>query len=111
MKNIDAELIQAGYTQYPVSQTWERALFQKKTCNLKSEVLYFVNIVAYEFPVDPPECRYGVEVHLYKKLGQDPQAVLALQLSINDQVSLQDVEKEVASIYEKLGCIPDPHNN
>jgi hypothetical protein len=111
MKNIDTELLQAGYTQYPAYDHNVRALFQKKVCNQESKVLYFVNITAYEFPTDPMENRYGVEVTLFKHLGQDPEAMLTLQTSINDKVSLQDIESEVASIYEKLGCIPDPHNN
>lgn len=111
MKNIDTELLQAGYTQYPPYDCNIRALFQKKVCNQESKTLYFVNITAYEFPNDPMENRYGAEVALYKHLGQDHEAMLTLQVSINDKVSLQDIENEVASIHEKLGCTLDPHNN
>jgi len=111
MKNIDAELIQAGYTKYPSPEKFARCVFQKKVCNQGSTVLYFVDITAYEIPNDLNGHYYGVEVSLYKHLGKDPEAMLTFQVSLNDRVSLQDVETEVASIYEKLGCIPDPHNN
>jgi hypothetical protein len=97
-----------GYTKHNVSEPSIESVFQKKVTDSSGKALYYIHIEAVEFPNNPSANRAFAKARLYKSLGNDPEAVIGIEMEISDAVTVRDVEATIASIHEKLGCSIHP---
>ena|SRR5271157_5763551 len=86
-------------------------LYQKAIKDNNGKSLYWINIYYYKYPVSlgiTEAC--GVGVQFYINAGIELEKPINVEFDISDRFSFVDCEKLLAEMYEKLGCIPDPHN-
>lgn len=106
MKITKSQLLEAGYKTYPTGRDpkYCNELFQK-TIRKDDKKLYFINFYYYTFPTG--HSSWDVEVMLY--LSEED--YFQLNFMVRDFHELIFVESFYQKAYEKLGCIPDAHNN
>lgn len=116
MPKITVEaLLAAGYKEYPerLKQGVKHA-FQKTIRGADDKKLYFINIYFWDLsglPM-PEEIRANnstsVEVRFYR---WDEDRGFDLTKHCEADARLVDIEAFYAMLYERMGCIPDIHNN
>ena len=109
MTNIDDKLLQAGYRAYPVKEDFVQGAFNKRVLNDKFKTSYFINVESRVFP-NSPEFYYSAEAHLYKDIN-GVATLVQVEMALYSHMTIQDIEREIAGIYQAIGGIPDPHNN
>jgi len=78
---------------------------------------YFINVYLWEFPRTASSEQASVEVALYRDDGlthrdqTDLQTDFRVNLQLGNASTLAGMEGFYAELYEKLGCVPDLHNN
>lgn len=97
---INDELLLAnGYKKYNDNFYNADCLFQKRIRNEKGQTKYFIdfykytsiihNKTDYEVRLSTEKDKYALRVHLY---------------AIGNEMTLEEIEKEVDDIWHKLGC-------
>lgn len=121
--NITVEgLIEAGYTHHPDGKgsAFCKGLYQKAVRTPDGKALYFLNFYRWEFPSGPCPA-WAIETRLYKTPADNldengdiknplKEQSFDLNLMLHGNPSLADVELFYKIAYERLECIPDPHN-
>lgn len=94
---------------------WCQGLYQKTVVGPDRMKLYFINVYLWEFPNTDPSA--SVEVVLYRDDGlthrdsETAETSFHVNLQLGKNSSIAGLEGFYAELYEKLGCIPDLHNN
>lgn len=78
---------------------------------------FFITIYVYDYrdiPLDrrPADLTFGFspEVHLYRGT-EESYETLIVQYYVENTTTVQKLEAFYQEVYDKLGCIPDVHNN
>lgn len=93
-----------------------RGLWQK-TVHKEGKILYFLDVLIWEFPNQP--LRASVDVHFYQEdgltsrgsEGHDCHTAFKVTLHLGGDTTIDQMEEFYAKIYLKLECSPDIHNN
>ena len=97
-------LLAAGYREYPQkNDPFRRSLFQKSVRGAQGAKLYAINVWYWVLP-DPMGVSFEYEVALY--LPGDDRPVWVKK----SNMALEAAEAFFATVYEVMGCSPDPLN-
>lgn len=103
-----------GYKKYPHSKgPFCVGLFQKPFL-WGTEITYFLNVYMWSFPDAvglPP--RASTEVVLYRTDGvtHEGETAFHVNLMVGEHTTIDQIEVFYVDVYQKLGCVPDLHNN
>ena len=96
----DEILLNNGYKKYPDSLNNSECLFQKRIKNDKGQTKYFIDIYKYVFKIDDYKPRYTIKLVTEK----DNYGLEVTMYHIDDNMSLEEIEREVYSIWYGLDC-------
>jgi hypothetical protein len=112
------DLEMAKYVPHPHHQgEFCRGFWQKIVRGPDGMKRYFINVYLWEFPRTASSEQASVEVALYRDDGlthrdqTDLQTDFRVNLQLGNASTLAGMEGFYAELYEKLGCVPDLHNN
>lgn len=96
----DEILINNGYKKYDDKLYYADCLFQKRIRDDKAKTKYFIYIYKYSFKLENYKPRYEVRLYTVK----DKYALDIYIYVIENKMKLEEIEKEVETIWEKLDC-------
>lgn len=107
----ESTILNAGFKSYvsSIRQENEKRNFSKKVRGENGDNLYFIHIDKFEYQFPEPQgfvIYWKVTASLFVE-GHDFQ----IQHYVHKETTVEDIESFYKSCYEKLGCIPDIHNN
>lgn len=75
----------------------------------RSSKLYFINVYLWKFP-HPANQRASVEVTFYREVPGLPES-FRIEMSLDAETGISSFEAFLHDVYQKMGCVPDLHNN
>ena len=106
----------AGYRAFPANHKgeWCTGAYQKVIHTSDGELkAYFLTFYCWCFPTPVPSPSVSVDVALYQNTGLSGpgETDVRIEVLIGPDTTLEQVEAFYADLYQKLGCVPDIHNN
>ena len=106
-------LLAAGYHSFPPHKdAYCTGGLQKAVYDANDRLkLYFITVYFWTFPRVTPEVQannsVSLDVHLYLPGGK----TVGVNYFVDKDTTLDEIESFYAKAYDRLGCVPDPHNN
>lgn len=108
LSDIKQKLLNEGWVSHEPKIDYCKLFLQKRVKDSKfNKTLYFINIDYYIYP--HPQNKDVISSFAYARLYTEQAKVFGIEI----QVDPKEVELETffAELYQKLNCIPDPHND
>ena len=109
----------AGYRSFPerhkefVTEGWQKTFTveAKHRDGYDTTVkLFFLNFYFYDFS-DYPNHPTAFGVHVEARMYRDDRTSWNLELLVENNATLEEVEAFYLDAFERMGCVPDIHNN
>jgi hypothetical protein len=107
----------AGYCNFPerlkeyVTEGWQKVFEAGKADGFDSKrKKFFLNFYFYDFS-DFPSHPASFGVHVEARMYRDDHTSWNLELLVENGATLEEVEAFYLDAYERMGCVPDIHNN